>query len=229
MKTIFFLLILLLAQTGLADALPSEPHIVVSGQSRQNVVPDILRMSMSITETGHDVEVVSQKTEQRAAKLISQLKALGINKKDITASHLRVVPHYNWQNREQVYVGTEVSRTIEIILRDLGKYDVFIRTVLESKVGQIHSTRLESSKKLEIRKLSLQAAIEDARAKAELLVSNIPEKLGSIYSISQQSSGPVISQRRRMAYQAVESADTSFEPGVIELSESVTVVYYLKK
>jgi len=229
MRIVFILLIWSLAQYSLADALPSEPHIVVTGQSRQSIVPDILRMSMSITETGRDVELVSEKTEQRAARLISQLKALGINKKDITASHLRVVPHYNWQNREQVYVGTEVSRTIEIILRDLGKYDVFIRTVLESKVGKINNTRLESSKKQEIRKASLQAAVEDARAKAELLVSNIPEKLGSVYSISQQSSGPVIMQQNRMAYRAEASANSSFEPGVIELSESVTVVYYLKK
>lgn len=224
---LLLLLTMVLAQVAIAGALPSEPHIVVNGQARQTVIPDRLRMNMSITETGRDVEMVSNKTEQRAIHLIAQLKSLGIAKKDISASHLRIVPHYNWQNREQVYVGTEVSRHIEIVLRDLGKYDEFLRTILEARVGQIHSTQMESSSQLEIRKASLQAAIEDARARAELLVSNIPEKLGSVYAISQQSSGPVMRQAGDMPYRAEMKAKTGFEPGVLEFTESVRVVYYL--
>ncbi len=211
-----------------ADTTPSEPHISVTGQHKISTVPDILRLSLSLIDIGQDVEEVSQLTRQRTAKLITNLKSLGISKKDITSSHLSIVPHYNWKNREQVYVGTEVSRNVEVILRDLTKYDELLRTILSAKIGRINSTSLESSKEKTLRKQAFQAAVEDAREQAKLLVSNIPEKIGSVYSIDHQSSGPV-NVRSRALYRTREATQNSFEPGIIEFSESVKVIYYLSR
>ena len=209
-----------------AEPTPSEPHISVNGYHKISAVPDILRLSLSLIETGRDVEEVSQSVSKRTTRLIKELKNLGIDKKDLTSSHLRIVPHYNWQNREQVYVTTEVARDIEVILRDLSQYDEFIRTLLKAKAGRINSTVLESSKEDSLRKKALQAAMANARNKAELLVSDLNVKVGSVYAITHQSHGPV-NLNARVLYSAAKQAESSFEPGLIEMSESVSVVYYL--
>jgi len=223
-----FAAVLLLSCSVYAGNTPDVPHISVTGQSTIVAVPDRLRLSLNLIDTGKNVEEVSKNIGQRTSILLVNLKSLGIVKKDINSSHLNIVPHYNWQNREQVYVGTEVSRTIEVILRDLGKYDEFIRTLLKAKVGKINSTELESSKESELRKQALQAAIKDARKQAELLVSDIPENIGSVYSIVHQSSVPV-SRFSSGRYRASMEKLSSFEPGVIQFSESVAVVYHLSQ
>lgn len=229
----FRLLILLLSLSGshssMGQSLPAEPHIVVSGNSSIEVTPDTLHLSLSMIETGKDVDVVARQVETRAAGLIRELKALGIQPRDINSSQLRIQPHFNWRNQQQVYVGTEVSRTVDITLRELGRYDRLIRLLLDSKVGRINHSRLESSRASQLRKQAMQQAVEDARVKAELLVSKLPEKLGAVYSISYHSAQPGLP--RQQSYQAREmaSADTAFEPGEIEFNESVTVIFYLAR
>ncbi len=228
MRSIIFTILFLFSVTAFAEALPSAPHIVVTGNYKMKVVPDTLHMSLSIIETGKDVAKVTRLVESRSAKLISSLKALGIDKKDITSSQLRITPHYNWRNKEQVYAGTEVSRQVEIILRELANYNEFLKTLLDIRVGRINNSYLKSTKEKEIRKKALQLAVEDARLKAELLVSNISENLGAVYSINHHSAGQLM-QKSRMAYAAQDTAESAFEPGVIEFTESVSVVYYLTR
>ena len=94
-------------------------------------------------------------------KLITSLDALGIAKEDISSAQLQITPHYNWNNSAQIYAGTEVSRTVEITLRDLSRYDDLIRSIIDAGVAQIHSTRLSSSKEKKIKEDALRGAIQN--------------------------------------------------------------------
>lgn len=215
----------LLAGPAWGDALPDQPHIVVNGRSEVKAIPDTLRLSLSLTEVGQEVAVAREQVESRSQQLIDTLKRFGVAKSDITAASLDITPHYNWNNKAQIYVGTEVSRQIEVTLRDLTRYDELIRAIIEAKVARISRTQLESSREKELRKQALQAAIADARQTAELLVAGFPEKLGPVYAIT--SSGP--GYRMRANYEMADrmAMASAFEPGEIELSESVQVVFYL--
>lgn len=225
-RVILSFFIVLACNIAIAEPTPSEPHISVNGYHEISVVPDVLRLSLSLIETGKDVETISESISKRTIKLLSELRDIGVDKKDLTSSHLRIVPHYNWQNREQVYITTEVARDIDVVLRDLSKYDEFIRTILKAKAGRINSTVLESSREGSYRKQALQAAMTNARKKAELLVSGLDVKVGPVFAITHHSRGPV-NMQAQARYTALEQAESSFEPGLIEMSESVSVVYYL--
>jgi uncharacterized protein YggE len=227
MMRIILGLVLVYMLTGAvwAGAVPDQPHVVVSGQSEVSVVPDILQISLNMTEVGQEVAVARDQVEKRSQKLIDTLMQQGVEKRDITAASLKITPHYNWNNKAQIYVGTEVSRQVEVTLRDLAKYDDLIRAIIEAKVARVNSTRLESSREKELRNEALQMAIADARKKAELLVASFPEKLGPLYAIT--SGGPIREQREAYAMASVMSRKTAFEPGEIEISESVQVVFYL--
>jgi uncharacterized protein YggE len=227
MMRIILGLVLVFMLTGAvwAGAVPDQPHVVVSGQSEVSVVPDILHISLNLTEVGQEVAVARDQVEKRSQKLIDTLMQQGVEKRDITAASLKITPHYNWKNKAQIYVGTEVSRQVEVTLRDLAKYDDLIRAIIEAKVARVNSTRLESSREKELRNEALQMAIADARQKAELLVASFPEKLGPVYAIT--SGGPIHRQREAYAMASVMSRKAAFEPGEIEISESVQVVFYL--
>lgn len=229
MKIIYFFSIIALLLSGpvYAGELPSEPHIVVQGTYKVSAVPDILRMSLTITEISREVAEARSSVEERSSRLIDTLKSIGVEKRDITSARLQITPHYNWSNKAQVYTGTEVSRVIEIILRNLSKYDEMVKTIIDARVARINNTTLESTEEKKLRARALQGAVADAREKANLLVQSFPEQVGSVHSISASPSHAGIRQAR---YQVAEYVKRdSFEPGVIEISESVQVIFYLTK
>lgn len=229
MKRIILCLCLVTLFSGpvFAEALPDQPHVVVSGQSEVVAVPDILKISLSLTEVGQEVSVARDTVEARSQQLIDTLKRHGVAKQDVTAASLEITPHYNWNNKAQIYTGTEVSRKIDVTLRDLERYNDLIKAIVETNIARINNTQLESSREKELRNEAMQAALEDARQKAELLVDGFPEKLGPVYAIS--TGGPNYRIKANYEMAAPMARAAAFEPGSIELSESVQVVFYLVK
>ena len=229
MKIYFITLLLFVAwipQT-LADALPEVPHIVVAGEYEIQTVPDILTLSLSIAETGFEVAAARDSVESRSKKLIHSLEVLEIKKEDINSAQLQITPHYNWNKSEQIYAGTEVSRSIVVTLKDLSRYDELIRAIIEARVAQINSTVLSSSKEKQLREDALRGAIENGLEKAQIMVAQLSEGIGPVYSISQQPSySPASQARYQMADMAKQSA---FEPGSITFKESLQIVFYLVK
>lgn len=225
-----FLLFVFFIHPSFAGSLPDAPHIVVTGEYEIRATPDILTISLSISETGLEVAEAKDSIEMRSKKLINSLETLEISKEDISSAQLQITPHYNWNNRAQVYAGTEVSRTIQVTLRDLSHYDNLIRSIIDAGVAQIHSTRLSSSKEKNLREEALRRAIGDGMEKARIMVAHLPEKIGPVFSISPQSSNSPFPQARyQMAEMAEMAKESAFEPGTILFKESLQIVFYLVK
>ena len=230
MKPSLILLLLwsCLVPTAFAGALPDVPHIVVTGEHEIRVVPDIVTISLNLAETGFEVAKARDSIELKSRKLIASFASLNIAKEDISSTQLQITPHYNWDNNAQIYAGTEVSRTVTATLRDLIRYDEFIRAIIDAGVAQIHSTQLSSSKEKKLREDALRGAIQDGLDKARIMVAHLPEKIGPIYSISSQTAGaPLLQARFQMAES--DKVQSAFEPGTILFQESVQLVFYLLK
>ncbi len=220
-----FFLFVLFAHQSFAGSVPDVPHIVVTGEAELRATPDTLTLSLSIAETGFEVPAARDSVESRSIRLINALAALDIAKEDIRSARLQITPHYNWNNKAQIYVGTEVSRTVDVTLRELSRYDNLIRSIIDAEVAQIHSTRLSSSKEKELRQEALAAAIADGMDKARIMVAHLPEQIGAVYSIAPSVSGaPFMEARYKMA---ATSSQSAFEPGTIHFKESMQIVFYL--
>lgn len=229
MRTFFLPLILFifLAQPSFGASLPNAPHVVVNGEHEIRVAPDTLTITLAISQTGFEVGEARNSVEQRSKQLITAFETLSIAPEDISSARLRITPHYNWNQKAQIYSGTEVSRTIEVTLRDLHRYDDLIRAIIDAGVAQIHSTRLSSSQEKEYRQEAMRKAITDGMKNGAMMVEHLPETLGPVYSISPRSSaGPHPQARYEVAAAGRKSA---FEPGTIIFKESLQIVFYLEK
>ncbi|MGW8193017.1 MAG: SIMPL domain-containing protein [Desulforhopalus sp.] len=215
----------ILCQPSLAGSLPDEPHIVVTGEHEIHAVPDILTVSLGIAETGFEVAKARESVEERSRLLIETFKKLGITESDISSAQLQISPHYNWNNQAQIYAGTEVSRIIEVTLRDISRYDELIRAIIDARVARIHSTRLGSSQEQNLREEALRGAIADGMRNGAIMVEHLPEKIGPVYSISPQA----INRPFEQAQYEVTGANrqSAFEPGTIVFKESLQLVFYL--
>ena len=92
-----------------AGAVPDQPHVVVSGQSEVSVVPDILQISLNLTEVGQEVAVARDQVEKRSHQLIDTLIHQGVEKRDITAASLKITPHYNWNFCSKITISCETK------------------------------------------------------------------------------------------------------------------------
>lgn len=221
-----FVYLFCIANQSLANSLPNAPHIITSGSYEFSATPDTLDMSMQIMEVGRDAAAARKVVEKQSLKLISTMKDIGIKAADITSASLTVSPRFNWNNNQQIYTGTEVSRRIQVTLKDLSKYDALMQAILSTKIVRINNSQLSSSNADKLEAEGLQKAIANAKKRAELLVQGLPQKVGNVYSISTSNRGPSPMLGR---YQAndMEMTKSAFEPGKLQLNTFVDVVFYL--
>ncbi|MGA9852923.1 MAG: SIMPL domain-containing protein [Gammaproteobacteria bacterium] len=229
MKPHAVLLILsLLPLAALADALPSMPYVQVSGHGTLTVVPDMARVAVTVGKTGKDLVSARAEVERRAAQVIEAAKRLGIPERDINAASISVWPEYQWQNNTQMYMGQHVNRHIEITLRDMGRYADLMSALVKAGVTNIGSTTLDRSDMPQLRRQALAKAVEDAHTHAAALAAAAEVSLGAVYSIT-ENTGFARPQPVMMAAKLAPASAAEYEPGTIEVTADVSIVYLLRE
>jgi uncharacterized protein YggE len=104
-----------------ASELPDGPHIVTSGTSSVDAVPDIATLAIEVNIQAKDAATAKKQADDRVAEYLSFLDKNGVGKKDINSANLRTQPDYDYQNGKSVLKGWRAVRTVEVTLRDLEK------------------------------------------------------------------------------------------------------------
>ena len=106
------------------------------------------------------------------------------------------------------------------------QYDKLLQAVLATKIVRINTSKLSSSKASELEAEGLEKAIANAKQRAEFLVQGLSQKVGDVYSLSTTNQGPPPMNGRYRAAD-MEMTKSAFEPGRLQISSSVHVVFYL--
>jgi uncharacterized protein YggE len=206
--------------------LPSAPYIQVSGHGELSVTPDMLYIGFTVTRTDPELEVARRDVEQRSDKVFAIAKRLEIPVRDIQAQAIYVAPEYTWRNNSREFVGQRVTRTFRITLRNLKQYPALIDGLVKAGISSMDSVTPSRSDLSALRTRALSAAMDDAHARAEALAKSAQINLGPVYRIS--DTGGVASGPRPMMLGAARAAapeSATYEPGQIEISADVDVVY----
>lgn len=220
--------LLLLPLQALTDGLPSAPCIQVSGHGEISVTPDMLYIGFTVTRTDPELDVARKDVEQRSDKVFALARRLEIAARDIQAQAIYVAPEYTWRNNSREFVGQRVTRTFRITLRNLKQYPALIDGLVKAGVSSLDSVTPSRSDMPTLRTRALSAAMDDARARAEALAKSAQVKLGPVYRIS--DTGNAASGPRPMLLGAARTAapeSAAYEPGQIDISADVEVVYLL--
>jgi uncharacterized protein YggE len=247
-RLILLSLMVLSFNLAYASPLPDAPHIYVEGSAEIDVEPDLLDFSIRLEHTDLDLAKAKAEVDAKSVKLIGLSRQLGIQDADISSTPLRLHPEYDYTEGKRVFLGTKVSREVNVTLRDLKKYQSFMAALTETKVSEIVSARLaispENKQKTD---QALLKALEDARSRATAIANLQGVKLGKAHSISEfdlrnEEQYKLIVNRNitgdasanfagAMAADAVSmqrSGKEPFEPGTIKAKAQVFVVYLIK-
>lgn len=185
MKSVLFLIFTFLSLIASGVPLPDKPHVYVEGSANIDVSPDIVLFSIHLEEINLDVDLAKQIMDENSKKLLSKSVELGINLKDITSDSLRVSRKTRWDNGNNIYIGTSVSRNVNIKLTDIDKYSDVLSSLIALKVSENISSSLDVSDSDSLTDKALSAAMNDARKRASMLARSQGKVLGDVFSISE--------------------------------------------
>lgn len=233
---------LLLSFPVLATPLPAQPHVYVEGSAELEVEPDTMTFSLSIQKVDLDLAKAKADVDTRSRLLIDACKKFGIKAADIATTALNIRPEYDYKDNQRVLTGNNVSRQVDITLRDLKKYPEMMKTLVDAKISETINTNLTVADKKTVEEKVQTAAMEDAKARANRLAKSQGKTAGEPWSISEFNNRgnerwELRPNREFVGSSGVLKADASslqrvasepFEPGVMKITAQVYVVYLLK-
>jgi uncharacterized protein len=179
----------------------SEARIVVSGEGSVSVAPDYALLRSGVTSRAKTVKEAVDANSKLMAAVIAALKDAGIADKDIQTSRFSIQPVYAPQEprTEPRLTGYSVSNQVTVTIREIGKVgDVLDRAIAAgaTDAGNIAFLVSDPSKALD---QAREAAVADARRKAEVYAKASGVRLGRVEWITEEAVGgppmPMLAQR----------------------------------
>ncbi|MCU4676802.1 SIMPL domain-containing protein [Catenovulum sp. 2E275] len=197
--------------------------VFVSGRAAVNAVPDKLSMHLFIEEQNLSVSKAKQIVDAKTDRLLKSIFQFGIDEADVQSYQLDIHPYYeNIPDQGNKQNGFMVTRTFKIDLDNWEKFDQLIDKALGlgvTRVGQI-STHVSDSYSLYLK--ALENAVEQARAKAQILAKQAGRKLGKVVEIREQGGYQYV------AAEAMSLKSMRSQPGSTDIEANVSVSFELK-
>ncbi len=177
------------AQAQPAPPLP-EARVIVIGDGSVSVAPDYARLSGGVTTRAKTVKEATDANSKSMSAVTAALLDLGIAQQDIRTSRFSIQPVYApaQPQAEPRLTGYSVSNQVIVTVRQLTKVgDVIDRMVAAgaTDVGNVAFLVADPSKALD---QAREAAVADARRKAELYARASGLTLGGVAWITEDSS-----------------------------------------
>lgn len=245
--TVSFVAISMLLNIGIAyaaGALPDGPYVIASGQATTDVAPDYAVITLTVEALAPTTSAASAQTDAKTAKIMDILKGAGLKDEDVRASGLKVNPSYDYVNDKKVFQGQDVTRDFKVTLHDLKKFSDLIQGLLDSDIDYLGDVEFGSSRRAEIERTTLEAALDDARRQADDLANHAGENVDRVYGLAPGQYSSFITQEfpyqsyyNNSALGKIEVTGTRIKrtdatayivPKSITFSASITVVYTVK-
>lgn len=172
---------------------PKENHsIAITGEGKITGVPDVAKIQL-----GYSVEkkTVAEAQKENTAKMnavIDKLKKdFKIDSQDIKTVNYSISPQYDWSTTgKQTLRAYLVNQDITVKVRDMDKISQVLDAAGAIGINQVGNLSFEIDKPEKLKEEARAKALEQAKAKAEVLSEIVGVKLGKIISFSESSNEP---------------------------------------
>jgi hypothetical protein len=178
-----------IARTG--GRAPREPAtIVVDGEGRVTAAPNIARIDLGLLTEKATVQEAQKENSEKMNRLISEIKKLEIDAKDIQTTQYQIYPQYDYEKGKQTLRGYAVSQSVNVKIRDLDKISQVLAKAGEAGANQVGGLQFTLDDEENLRVLSRVQAIEKAKEKARALARDLGVRLVRIVSFNESAGFP---------------------------------------
>jgi len=204
-------------------AAQAEARVIVVGEGSVHVAPDYAQISGGVTTKGKTVKEATDANSKLMAAVTAALLNAGIAQADIQTAQFSIQPIYAPPQAEPKLVGYNVSNQVTVTVRALGKVSEILDHVVDAGVTDVGNVAFLHSDPAKALDQAREAAVADARRKAELYARASGFTLGRMAWLTEGSGlmppGPMPMFRA----QASMTAPVPISPGEDTLRVQITV------
>jgi len=218
----------MIANSAEVPSVEQGTHLTVTGQGSISVVPDMATVNIGVTTTSDSVAMAQTENSATMQRVLTAIKRLGIEDKDITTAYYSINPQYNYDQAQPVIYGYQVMNTVKVTLRDIDKIGELLEKATTAGANTADSIIFGSSKADELYSMALEEAYTAAKAKGEVLADAAGMKIKGLVSVSDSSSISSPMDVRYAMADAASSIAVPVESGQLTFTATVTAVYNIK-
>lgn len=210
----------------------TESTISMSGYAEQKVVPDTATLRIGVVVQSATAKEASDENAALMSAVIAELKAIGLQDREMQTSYVSVYPVYNY-DKEQTITGYSASNSVQITTTNLDKLSEIIDRSTAAGANEIGSISFSVSDDMQkqLREDLMNEAVADASLKASTLAKSLGVEITGVQTSSiSENSGPRVYYEYDMvaAEEASGAVSTPIQPGESTVSMSVQVTYYIE-
>lgn len=209
----------------------AEHTISVNGTGRVVISPDVADLRLGVTITANTVKDARSGNAKAMSAVVAGLKKLGIADRDIQTTILSLQPVYDYSTNSSRprLTGYTLSNAIAVTIHDLGLVGDAIDGALAAGATTMDGVTFRVDDQAAAEQQARQAAMAEAKSKAQTLASAAGVSLGSVASIS-ETVAPIpypVYYGAMAGAVAAPDVKTPVQPGTNEVSVTVAVVYVI--
>ncbi len=198
--------------------------ISVNGTGVVVLAPDMAKISIGVqTENASAAEAVAENST-KAQAVIEALSSFGIEPEDIQTIDFSVFPR---QDRDPegnlLEIQYTAQNTVQVTIRDLDQLGAVLDTVVQAGANTISGIQFDVADRSDANEKALGAAVQDARARAEVLASAAEVDLGPVVTINAFTSSPIVQFERAVAEFA--AMDVPISAGQLQITVEVNAIF----
>jgi hypothetical protein len=206
--------------------------ITVAGEGKATGKPDIAQITLGVSKVADTVDAARNGAAASLDAMIKSMTGNGIAKDDIQTQQFNISPEYDYSNNKQTLRGFRVTNIVSAKLRDIGKTSKVVDDAVTAGGNDVRVQNIAFTidKPDDLKKQAREAAVADAKARAETLASATGVSVGDPISITE--TGVVTPVPYKSIGEAPAAGagvpSTPIEPGTQDVIVSVTVTWSIK-
>lgn len=205
------------------------PTLSITGYGEVITKPDMAEFSVAIQADRTQAKQAKAAVDKVVETFIASLTKSGMTRKSIVSSHLQLSPQYNYpKDAKPVLNGYRAVREITVTVEQLDKLNTYLDLALQSGVNQVKSINLKVKDESQYKLQARQAAIVDAKQKAQELAKGFDSQLDGVWSIVYRSNSVRPVMMAKAMVMESRSADQGYQDEEMTISDQVDVIFRLK-
>lgn len=202
--------------------------IAVTGEGTASAKPDTARATIGVETVAKTAADATAQNTDKMNGVVSKLKSLGVQDKDIQTSNYSVTPERNTSRGPSTDIlDYRVSNTVTVTIRDLTQVGAILDQATQAGANNVYGISFSISDPTKVRGDARAKAMADAQARADDLAKLGGVTRGDPISISETTSSPPINFASAPAALAVNS-EVPVEAGSLNVSVRVQVTYAIR-
>ena len=203
----------------------------VQGTGEVTAIPDTAMLNLGVSKTANTVDAAQKQVNDVINTLTTNLKALGIDEKDIKTDNYSVNPNYDYSNGSQTITGYVVNADMQVKITPIDKANAAIDAATKAGATNVGNVQfvVNDAKQKDLENQARKEAIDAAKEKEQSISQASGIRLGRIIDV--QENNGAAAQPQPVAFNALSkdaagaTPATQLNPGENKITSDVTISY----